>query len=67
MLQNLFCRKSILQEASQYNDLTSNSFQDIQRRIENSIQDMNPVEEYKEFLERHKYVLLTMFLKWMSS
>lgn len=45
-----------MQEASQYNDLTSNSFQDIQRRIESSIQSIHPSEEYREFTERHKYV-----------
>ncbi|XP_055324425.1 tyrosine-protein kinase Fer isoform X3 [Sitodiplosis mosellana] len=46
--------KSILQETSQYSDLTSNSFQDIQRRIESSIQSIHPAEEYREFTERHK-------------
>lgn len=47
-------RKSIMQETSQYSDLTSNSFQDIQRRIEGSLQSIHPAEEYREFTERHK-------------
>ncbi|XP_031620285.1 tyrosine-protein kinase Fer isoform X1 [Contarinia nasturtii] len=46
--------KGILQEASQYSDLTSNSFQDIQRKIESNIQSIHPAEEYREFTERHK-------------
>lgn len=55
MCVNIY-RKSILQETSQYSDLTSNSFQDIQQRIEGSIQSIHPAEEYREFTERHKYV-----------
>lgn len=55
------CRKSILQETSQYSDLTSSSFQDIQRRIESSIQSIHPAEEYREFTERHKYEFLFKF------
>lgn len=54
-VQFFICRKSILQETSQYSDLTSNTFQDIQRRIESSIQSIHPSEEYREFTERHKY------------
>uniref|UniRef100_A0A1L8DLX7 Tyrosine-protein kinase n=1 Tax=Nyssomyia neivai TaxID=330878 RepID=A0A1L8DLX7_9DIPT len=46
--------KNILQEACQYSDLTSDKFKDIQKRIEHSIVNVNPAEEYREFTEKHK-------------
>ncbi|XP_055679787.1 tyrosine-protein kinase Fer isoform X2 [Lutzomyia longipalpis] len=46
--------KNILQEACQYSDFTSDKFKDIQKRIEHSIVNVNPAEEYREFTEKHK-------------
>lgn len=48
-------RKNILLEASRYSDLTSNSFQDIQQRIECCLEGISPSDEYREFTERNKY------------
>ncbi|XP_055847806.1 tyrosine-protein kinase Fer isoform X2 [Episyrphus balteatus] len=46
--------KNILQEASQHGDLTSDKFNEIQKRIDNVINKINPNEEYREFTEKHK-------------
>lgn len=47
-------RKTILQEASQYCDLTADAFKDIQKKIDFNLQNINPPDEYREFTERHK-------------
>ncbi|XP_018802579.1 PREDICTED: tyrosine-protein kinase Fer isoform X1 [Bactrocera latifrons] len=46
--------KNILQETSQHGDLTSDKFKEIQKRIDNVINSINPSEEYREFTEKHK-------------
>ncbi|XP_046805560.1 tyrosine-protein kinase Fer isoform X1 [Lucilia cuprina] len=46
--------KNILQEASQHGDLTSDKFKEIQKRIDNVINSINPSEEYREFTEKHR-------------
>ncbi|XP_058978008.1 tyrosine-protein kinase Fer isoform X2 [Musca domestica] len=46
--------KNILQEASQYSDLTSDKFKEIQKRIDTVINSINPSEEYREFTEKHR-------------
>ncbi|XP_053946070.1 tyrosine-protein kinase Fer isoform X5 [Anastrepha ludens] len=46
--------KNILQEISQHGDLTSDKFKEIQKRIDNVINSINPSEEYREFTEKHK-------------
>ncbi|XP_073816981.1 tyrosine-protein kinase Fer isoform X2 [Musca autumnalis] len=46
--------KNILQEASQHSDLTSEKFKEIQKRIDNVINSINPSEEYREFTEKHR-------------
>ena len=46
--------KNILQEASQHSDLTSDKFKEIQKRIDNVINSINPSEEYREFTEKHR-------------
>uniref|UniRef100_A0A1A9WPB9 Tyrosine-protein kinase n=1 Tax=Glossina brevipalpis TaxID=37001 RepID=A0A1A9WPB9_9MUSC len=46
--------KNILQEASQHGDLTSDKFKEIQKRIDNVINSINPNEEYREFTEKHR-------------
>ncbi|XP_053946069.1 tyrosine-protein kinase Fer isoform X4 [Anastrepha ludens] len=45
--------KNILQEISQHGDLTSDKFKEIQKRIDNVINSINPSEEYREFTEKH--------------
>ncbi|XP_069962056.1 tyrosine-protein kinase Fer isoform X3 [Bactrocera oleae] len=49
--------KNILQETSQHGDLTSDKFKEIQKRIDNVINSINPSEEYREFTEKHNYSL----------
>ncbi|XP_037826804.1 tyrosine-protein kinase Fer-like, partial [Lucilia sericata] len=46
--------KNILQEASQHSDLTADKFKEIQKRIDNVINSINPSEEYREFTEKHR-------------
>ncbi|KAH8367332.1 hypothetical protein KR200_006820 [Drosophila serrata] len=46
--------RNILQEASQYGDLTSDKYKEIQKRIDTVIGGINPTEEYGEFTEKHK-------------
>jgi len=52
-LFNIF-RKNILHDASRHGDFTADKFQEIQRRIESNLQNVNPAEEYREFTEKHK-------------
>lgn len=46
--------KGIVLEAASTGDWTAAKFQDIQRRIDGSLQNVNPAEEYREFTERNK-------------
>lgn len=59
-------RKNILLEASQYSDLTSNSFHDIQRRIEAGLQNINPPDEYREFTERHRLPIFSIIFAFRN-
>lgn len=44
----------MLHDASRHGDFTADKFQEIQRRIESNLQNVNPAEEYREFTEKHK-------------
>lgn len=46
--------KNILNEVCQYSDLTCDKFIEIQKRIYEGIQDIDPSKEYIEFTEKHK-------------
>lgn len=46
--------KNIMNEASKYCDLTSDAFKDIQKKIDSSLQGINPSDEYREFTEKNK-------------
>lgn len=46
--------KGIVLEAASVGDWTAFKFKDIQRRIDTSLQNVNPAEEYREFTERNK-------------
>lgn len=50
----IYFRKSLLLEASNLGDFTSDKYIDIQRRIDASIQNVNPADEYREFTDKHK-------------
>lgn len=46
--------KSILLDVAKHGDTTADKFQDIKRQIDQSLRSINPTEEYREFIERHK-------------
>ncbi|KQS39419.1 uncharacterized protein Dere_GG17381, isoform D [Drosophila erecta] len=46
--------RNILQEATQYGDLTADKYKEIQKRIDTVIGSINPTEEYGEFTEKYK-------------
>lgn len=46
--------KNILLDITQLGDLTSTKFVEIQKRVEGSVQNVAPAEEYREFTEKHK-------------
>lgn len=50
----MFYRRSIIQDAIQSSNITSDKFREIQKHIETTIQNVNPSEEYREFTEKHK-------------
>lgn len=47
-------RKKLLQQVTQLSDLTSEKFAEIWKRVENSVELVNPEGEYKDFTEKHK-------------
>lgn len=59
-------RKNILLEASQHCDFTSETFKEIQKSIELNLQNINPTDEYREFTEKHKYILMKLSTKLES-
>lgn len=46
--------KNILLDVAKHGDITADKFQDIKRQIDQSLRSINPVEEYREFIDRHK-------------
>ncbi|XP_017777356.1 PREDICTED: tyrosine-protein kinase Fer isoform X3 [Nicrophorus vespilloides] len=46
--------KQILLEVSQYSDLTSEKFKEIQKKIESGLEAIKPSDEYNDFTEKHK-------------
>lgn len=59
--------KGIVLEAANVGDWTAAKFQDIQRRVEASLKNVNPAEEYREFTERNKYVCVTAGLSFLNT
>jgi len=51
-------RRTVLEEVAQYTSLCSEKFREAQNRVEASLQAIRPNQEYKDFTERHKYVLI---------
>ncbi|KAG8236736.1 hypothetical protein J437_LFUL014233 [Ladona fulva] len=47
--------QTILMDAFQMCNLSSDKFQGIQNKLEGNIQAIQPSEEYKEFIKKHKY------------
>lgn len=52
----------MLNDATRHGDFTADKFQEIQRRIESNLQNVNPAEEYREFTEKHKWVNFFFFI-----
>ncbi|XP_074027701.1 tyrosine-protein kinase Fer isoform X3 [Leptinotarsa decemlineata] len=46
--------KQILNDVANNSDLTSEKFREIQKKIENSIDNIKPCDEYKDFTDKHK-------------
>lgn len=46
--------KNIVHEVCQYSDFTCDKFIEIQKRIREGIQEIDPTKEYVEFTEKHK-------------
>lgn len=44
----------MLVEASSFGDLTSDKYVDIQKRIDAALQSVNPLDEYRDFTEKHR-------------
>lgn len=53
---NLY-RKNLLVEASNFGDLTSDKYTEIQKRIDSALQSVNPNEEYRDFTDKHRFVI----------
>jgi len=47
-------RKNLLIEASSFSDFTSHHYTDIQKRIDGAIRGVNPIDEYRDFTEKHR-------------
>lgn len=50
----LFHRKGILLEVVQRSDFSTDKFREIQSKIETTVQNLRPQDEYKEFIEKYK-------------
>ncbi|CRL07874.1 CLUMA_CG020915, isoform A [Clunio marinus] len=46
--------KNLIVEASNFADLTSDKYADIQKQIDVALQSVNPTEEYRDFTEKHR-------------
>lgn len=50
----LFNRKGILLEVVQRSDYSTDKFREIQTKIETTVQNLRPQDEYKDFIEKYK-------------
>jgi hypothetical protein len=53
----LWYRRTVLEEVAQYTSLCSEKFREVQNRVEASLEAIRPNQEYKDFTEKHKYVV----------
>lgn len=54
-------RKTILQDIVKYSDFTTDKFQEIHRRMQKAVDSVKPVEEYRDFIGKHRYSFQTYF------
>ncbi|XP_012239674.1 tyrosine-protein kinase Fer isoform X2 [Bombus impatiens] len=46
--------KTILQDIVKYSDFTTDKFQEIHRRMQKAVDSVKPVEEYRDFIGKHR-------------
>ncbi|XP_017757150.1 PREDICTED: tyrosine-protein kinase Fer isoform X2 [Eufriesea mexicana] len=46
--------KTILQDIVKYSDFTTDKFQEIHRRMQKAVDSVKPIEEYKDFIGKHR-------------
>lgn len=51
-----FFRKGVLQDIVKYSDFTTEKFLDIHVRVQKIVDSIKPIEEYKDFIGKHKYI-----------
>lgn len=51
---SLHDRKTILQDIVKYSDFTTDKFQEIHRRMQKAVDCVKPVEEYRDFIGKHR-------------
>lgn len=51
-----FSRKGILQDIVKYTDFTTEKFLEIHVRVLKAVDNVKPIEEYRDFIGKHKYI-----------
>lgn len=51
-----FSRKGILQDIVKYTDFTTEKFLEIHIRVLKAVDGIKPIEEYRDFIGKHKYI-----------
>lgn len=49
-------RKGILQDIVKYTDFTTEKFLEIHMKVLKAVDSIKPIEEYKDFIGKHKYI-----------
>lgn len=50
----LYDRKAILQDMVKYSDFTTDKFQEVHLRMQEAVDSVKPVEEYRDFVGKHR-------------
>lgn len=61
---SLHDRKTILQDIVKYSDFTTDKFQEIHRRMQKAVDCVKPVEEYRDFIGKHRYSFQICFYQY---
>jgi len=56
-----FFRKGILQDIVKYTDFTTEKFLEIHVRVLKAVDSIKPIEEYRDFIGKHKYICNIIF------
>lgn len=51
-----FFRKGVLQDIVKYSDFSTEKFLDIRVRVQKIVDSIKPIEEYRDFIGKHKYI-----------